>query len=112
MVLFTPSLVLFFVSRSHICSSLLSSVITPSTPFSSLAACWTQGAGRGGEGESDASVAVCAASAARQGVGGVVQLGGGEGGGRGVGGRGGESTGLAGQSQLPQGIQGIHLGSP
>lgn len=43
---------------------------------------------------SDAPVAVCAASAARQWVGGVVQLGCGEGGG-GVGGRG-ESTGLTG----------------
>ena len=65
-------------------SSLLSAVITPSTPFSSLAACWTQGGGG-----SDASIAVCAATAARQGVGGVVKLGCGKGGGRGVGGRGG-----------------------
>lgn len=42
-----------------------------------------------------------------------MQLGGGEGGGRGVGGGGGggESAGFAGQSQLPQGIQGIHLSS-
>lgn len=41
-----------------------------------------------------------------------MQLGGGEGGGRGVRGRGGgESAGFTGQSQLPQGVQGVHLGS-
>lgn len=58
---------------------------------------------------SDASVAVCAASPAGHGVGGVVQLSRGERGGRGVGG--GESAGFAGQRQLPQGVQGVHLGS-
>lgn len=59
---------------------------------------------------SDASVAVRAAPSPRRRVGGVVQLGGGEAVG-GVGGGGGESAGFAGQSQLPQGVQGVHLSS-
>lgn len=94
-------------SLSHISSSVLTSVITVHSLFifgSMLDPL--------GWGVSDASIAVCAASAARQGVGGVVELGRGKGGGRGVGGGGCESTGFTGQSQLPQGIQGIHLSSP
>lgn len=54
---------------------------------------------------SDAPVAVRAAPAAgRRLGGGAVQLGGG----RGVGG---ESAGFAGESELPQGVQGVHLGA-
>lgn len=84
-------------------SYLLSSVTSP-LPFHLWQRAWTQEQ----SGMSDASVAMCAASAARHGVGGVVQLGRGESGGRGGGG---ESTGFTGQSQLPQGVQGIHLSS-
>lgn len=106
MVLFTPAL--FFLSFSL--SYLLITVILNNYSVHFL---FIFGSVLDPVGVSDASVAVRAASAARQGVGGVVQLCCGEGGGRGVGGSGGgESAGFTCQGQLPQGIQGIHLSSP
>lgn len=56
---------------------------------------------------SEASVVLCTAMEDSHGVGGLVKLSCGEGGGAG-----GEFTGFTGQSQLPQGIQGVHLCSP